>query len=369
MNQPPPPESSTPEPSQTDERHEDDAGLPVPTARAFEAGSIAADRSRPLFERLEAIEDFIESEVGDTTMARARNIERETDLRQLHLKFEGSNPTGTHKDRIAFAQVADALRRGFDVVSAATCGNYGSAIALAAKLAGIDCHIYVPMRNHSKRLAEIEGNGAKVVRVDGDYETAVAFSSSEAQRLEFYDANPGGANTSLQLKAYGEIAFEIYDELRDAPAAVAAPLSNGTLVAGLFRGFQSLHRRGKISRMPRIIGGSARGQNPIVRGFLSGASECPTLPPTAMRETETNEPLINWYSIDGDLALDALRQSGGHAGEVSDRAMQQWARRLRDNEGLSVLPAATAGLAALLDLHTKTPLPQDRYVAVLTARR
>ena len=68
---------------------------------------ITADRSRPLAERLEAYEDIIDSEVGDTAFIRARNIERETGLRQIFIKFEGGNPTGTQKDRIAFAQAMD----------------------------------------------------------------------------------------------------------------------------------------------------------------------------------------------------------------------------------------------------------------------
>ncbi len=336
---------------------------------SWDAHSIARDRDRPMLERLEAFEDIVESEVGDTTMTRARNLERESGLRQLHLKFEGNNPTGTHKDRIAFAQVADAMRRGFDLVVAATCGNYGSAVSLACQLAGLECRIYIPEKNHSKRLAEIESYGASLVRIPGDYEAAVARSSEDAERDEFYDANPGGANTPLQLKAYGEIAYEIYDDLRDAPSVVACPLSNGTLAAGLYRGFVGLYRRGKTSRIPRMVGGSARGQNPVVHAFRSGSSECPRLAPEVLRETEVNEPLINWYSLDGDTALEALRVSGGWVGDVSDRTLKHWARRLRESEGLSVLPAATAGLVALLEQHAREPLPGDRYVAVLTSRR
>ena len=320
-------------------------------------------------ERVAAFEDLIDSEVGDTTLARARNLERETGLKQLYLKFEGSNPTGTHKDRIAFAHVADALRRGHEVVVAATCGNYGCAIAFACRQAGLESRIYVPEKNHSKRLTEIESYGATLVSVPGDYESAVERSSGDARRESLYDANPGGDNTSLQLDAYAEIAREIFDELRDAPAAVATPLSNGTVLAGLHRGFAGLSRRGKTSRMPRLVCGSARGQNPVIHAVHSGAESCPTLPPESLHETSTNEPLINWYSLDGDEALRAIRESGGFAGEASDRVLKHWARRLRDAEGLSVLPAATAGLVALLQHHERQPLPADRYVAILTARR
>ena len=110
----------------------------------FFTKSIVKDPSKSLVDRLESFEDIINLEVGDTGLNRSRAIEREFSFRQFYIKYEGDNPTGTQKDRIAFAQVYDALRRGFDTVTLATCGNYGVAMALAAKLAGIKCIIYIP---------------------------------------------------------------------------------------------------------------------------------------------------------------------------------------------------------------------------------
>ena len=74
--------------------------------------------------------------------------------------------------------------------------------------------------------------GAEIVRVAGDYEATGEASQQAALQHDWYDGNPGGHNTVLQLQAYGEIAFEIYDELRDAPKVVAIPVSNGTVLAG-----------------------------------------------------------------------------------------------------------------------------------------
>jgi threonine synthase len=334
-----------------------------------EVRRICADRSRPVEERLEAVEDVYESEVGDTILSRARNIEREVGLRQIYLKFEGDNPSGTQKDRIAFAQVMDALRRGFDAITVATCGNYGVAVAFAAALVGLRCIVYVPRTYQTRRVREIEQHGAEVLRVEGDYEGVVAISRKRAEAEEIYDANPGGANTALQLKAYGEIAYEIYDELRDAPAAVAVPVSNGTTLAGIHRGFVSLYRRGKTSRIPRMIAGSSFGKNPIVQAYLKNAPTCEDLTPDKIRETSVNEPLINWSAIDGDHALAAVRGSSGWASYISDRNMTRFSRIVREQQGLSVLPAATAGLIALLDRHAAENLGNDRYVAILTGRR
>lgn len=330
---------------------------------------VARDRSQPLETRIEAYEDIFDSEVGDTAMARARNIEREVGLRQVYLKFEGGNPTGTQKDRIAFAQAMDAMRRGFEAITVATCGNYGVAVALAASLAGLRCYIYLPEGYKTKRIEEMERFDAEILRVPGDYEHAVEVSRSRADRDDIYDANPGGANTVLQLTVYGEIAFEIYDELRDAPAAIAVAVSNGTTLAGIYKGFVSLYRRGKTSRIPRIIAGSSFGKNPIVQAYLKNLPHCHDLPPSKIRETPINEPLVNWHSIDGDHALQAVRATAGWAANASDRNMMAYSKIIRQQEGLSVLPASTAGLIAMIEHHKKESLPGDRYVVMLTGRK
>ncbi len=327
------------------------------------------DHRLPTPERVMAFRDIIDSEIGDTALTRVRNIERQINLRNLYLKFEGGNPTGTQKDRVAFAQAQDALRRGYEGVALATCGNYGAAMALACRLAGLRCIVYIPEGYATKRVEEITEYGAEIRFCGKDYETACELARKSAQDDDFYDANPGGSNTALQLEAYAQIAYEIYDELRDAPAAVAVPVSNGTTLAGIHLGFLSLYRRCKTSRIPKLIAGSAYKKNPIVDSWIKGRQECRDLDPSTIKESAVNEPLINWHSTDGDEALKAIRDSGGWASYVSDKAMKRSARMLKETDGLWVLPASTAGLLALMEKHAAEPLPGDRYVAVITGKQ
>lgn len=334
-----------------------------------ELSEIVRDLSNPLIDRLEMYEDIINIEVGDTSLTRARNVEREANLRQIYLKFEGGNPTGTQKDRIAFLQSLDALRRGFDTITIATCGNYGASAALSAKLAGLRCVICIPENYHPKRLREMEDMDAEIIRTHGSYEESVAFSRQLALEKEYYDANPGGVNTHIQLTGYAEIAYEIYDTLRDAPKAIAVPVSNGTMLAGIHRGFSTLYKRGKTSRIPLIVAGSSYRKNPIIYSFQKGLETCAELEPQKIKETSVNEPLINWHSYDGDEALWAIRSTGGWASDITDTKLSYYSKLLREKEGLSVLPASTAGLIALLEQHKKKPMEGDRYVAVLTGRK
>lgn len=338
------------------------------SSEARKLSAFVCDKENSLIDRLESYEDIINLEVGDTGLSRAKALEREFDLRQLYIKYEGDNPTGTQKDRIAFAQLYDALRREYDVVSLATCGNYGVAMALAADLAGIQCKIFIPESYHTERILEMEQLKAEIIRLPGSYEDVVVESSKLATEQGWYDANPGGSNTPLQITAYSQIAMEIFEDLGDAPKYCAVPVSNGTLFAGIYRGFVSLYKRGKTSRIPKMIAASSSNKNPIVQSFLQGLDTCKDLNPEIIKETKLNEPLINWHSFDGEEALYALRESKGEAFNISDKKLREMTTLLYKKEGFKTLPAATAGLIALLELNDIMNFEPDRMVAVLTAK-
>lgn len=326
------------------------------------------NKNEKLIDRLESFEDIINIEVGDTSLARARTLEREFDIRQLYIKNEGENPSGTQKDRIAFAQVYDALRRDYETVALATCGNYGVAVALAANLAGLSCKIFIPSSYHTERIKEMERLNAEVIRLGGSYEEVVRSSSDFAMEYDWYDANPGGANTPLQISAYAQIAHEIYEDLGDAPKYCAVPVSNGTLFAGIHRGFLTLYKRGKTSRVPKMIAASSSFKNPIITSFKRGLGHCENLRPELVKESKYNEPLINWHSFDGEEALYALRESKGEAFHISDKKMKEMAAFLLKKEGMKILPASTAGLIGLLEFDELMDFEPDRFVAVLTAK-
>ncbi|MFC1786370.1 pyridoxal-phosphate dependent enzyme [Candidatus Neomarinimicrobiota bacterium] len=326
------------------------------------------DTNLSVVDRIESFEDIMSLEIGDTSLNRARNLEREHNIRQLYIKYEGENPSGTQKDRIAFAQMHDAFRRKYNIISLATCGNYGVAVAYSAYLAGIKCKIFIPETYHTDRIKEMENFDAEIIRLPGTYEDTVTESSKYALKNRWYDANPGGANTPLQIAAYAQIADEIYDQIRDAPKYIASPVSNGTLLAGIYRGFVSLYKRGKTSRIPRFIAGSAAFKNPIITSFKAGFDFCKDIDPKLVKETVINEPLINWHSFDGNEALYAIRQSGGEAQHISDKKMKDMSTFLHKKEGYRILPASTSGLIALLQMHEKNEMSNDRYVAILTGK-
>lgn len=307
-------------------------------------------------------------EAGSTLFSRARNLETSLGLQRIFLKFEGSNPTGTQKDRIARHCYDDAHVKGFDTITVATCGNFGASMAWACSHNGIRPAVFVPSDYHTPRIVEMEKRGARIIRVPGDYEDAVAASRNAARDYGWYDANPGSdAQWEISRVGYGHIAEEIAASLGRVPDTCAVAVGNGTTLAAIHDAFKRLAaERGE--RVPRMVAASTPRGNPIIKSWKQGLKECVDLRPEELKETEVNEPLVNWHAFDGQRALDAIYDSNGFAAYATDTDMRRLTALTRSLEGISVMTASTAALVGLEKGAKDGLLKEGLHVAVLTGR-
>jgi len=310
----------------------------------------------------EASED---SDPGGTPVFRAKYLEHLFSFKKIFLKFEGVNPSGTHKDRAALRHVKYAIEKGYDTISIGTCGNYGVAMSYYSRLLGLKAEVFVPERYHTPKVEIMRQNGAIVNEVAGAYEDAVEISRDIAYENNWYDANPGNATTDLSYEAYSRISYELFQQFGRAPDAVAVPVGNGTTLAGIYIGFLNLKKAGLINNIPRMLGASTTGGNPIVKAFKN-KSELIDIKPDNLVESSINEPLIASHAYDGEIGLKAIRESNGFAEYISDNKMMYYKRLIKKEIGLNVLPASTAPLEAIKNT-IKFP-EENLYVAVITGR-
>ncbi|WP_337861143.1 pyridoxal-phosphate dependent enzyme [Ferroplasma sp.] len=264
------------------------------------------------------------------------------------IKYEGSNPTGTQKDRISKKHVENAIDHGYSEISVATCGNYGASIAYYAGKYGIKAIVGIPQEYSNSRHAEIASYGADIIEKPVKYEEMVEYMREESEKNNWYDASPGSKNKSIDVSGYSEISYEIYNQLGFAPDYISIPVGNGTTFYGVYYGFLRLYRDGKIAKIPKFIAASTSGGNPVIYSFLNGFRNIVELDPDTISESYTNEPLVSYISYDGQKALDALYKTHGKAIYVSDEDMITLSEGFRKIDHLSVLPAsASAAFAAL----------------------
>ncbi len=313
---------------------------------------------------------FKEVGIGDTVFTRSRNIEKLLDFSKLWLKFEGGNPTGTMKDRAGYATLQLAREKGHDEIAVASCGNFGASIVHLSRYFEIKPHVYIPEKYQAPRIAEMERQGGVVHIAPGTYEELVELSAQEAAEKGWYNGNPGTKeNTDASLKAYETISREVFDELGYAPDAVSVSTSNGTCFSGIYQGFKRLRRRGLTDKVPVMVCASTDGGNPIVTSYNKGKKRIKELDPESIVETPVNEPIVSWRSLDGQHALDALWDSGGYAVGLGDEVLAAFSQMLLNEEGLAVLPASSAALAAMTEYVKEKARPREStFVVVLTSR-
>ena len=295
-----------------------------------------------------------ELRIGHTTMKRAQRLEKSLGVRRLHLKLEGENPSGTHKDRMALLFALDARRTGKKVMAAVTCGNYGAALAYVCGKLDMQCHIYVPSTFAATRNKDIEAYGGHIVTAEGDYEAALNASLRDIEKSKWYNANPGGTNKELGAYSYSFISREIAQELGRQPDWVAVPFGNGTIIAGVWQGFRAM------SMKPRLVGYS--NNNAAVRGLVSKSKE-----PIAVQDltiTEVNEPLSGNFLLDDREGMDAILESNGTAFEVPDDELIRASKFVMAEEGLDILPASAGAITAVKNLDSRN----HTFVAVITGR-
>lgn len=331
---------------------------------AFVPGRLAANPMEP--------SEHLAKRVGDTPLLKCPRLAEHLGLPNLRIKLEGTNPTGTQKDRIAHLEIQHAIADGHDAVTAGSCGNFGVAIAYACHVTKMECHIYVPEDFVGERVDLMEKLGAQVHRVPGNYEDAVDASRQHSKQNGAYDANPGGANTLHTLAGYASIAEEIANKARKRKMnieAVGVSVGNGSTLAGVHLGFTTLWGRGELQRVPKIFGGTSRDNNPIVVAAAQDARRCTPIDPRSINETAINEPLVNWDALDGTACLTAIQDSHGDAYGITDDVMVEYAEKLKE-DGFEAHPASLTAVAALKEAVEEGHVDAEAHmVAVMTSGR
>lgn len=286
----------------------------------------------------------------DGSLIRARNLERVLGIKRIYLDFEGRNPTGTHKDRIAEEHVRRAVEGGYSAITVGTCGNYGVAVAYYARVYGLKAYIFVPAGYTLERAGEMFAYDARVIPVNGPYEKVVFESRKFAAESGIYDANPG-SNPEVDYEGYSTIADEILREVH--PDAVFVPLGNGTTLAGIWRGFR------KRGENPKIVGVTTSLGNQVLWQFYGVET-------IEFVETPVNEPLVSMISFDAIEALKAVYESNGYVFGFADDSAIQYGFLLNKTEGIPALPASALTIAGLVKFARKFGVWEGNFVLVLT---
>jgi threonine synthase len=277
-------------------------------------------------------------------------------------KCEFQNPSGSFKDR-GSAVIAGFLHGSHvKTIIEDSSGNAGSSLAAYAARAGMKARLFVPDSASGPKRLQIEAYGAEVVRIMGPRLnaskaaiTALQSSSASGDSQPVYASH---AYLPFNLPGYATLAYELVEQIGQAPGSLVLPAGQGGLLLGVWRGFQALQEAGVINKLPRLVGVQARACAPLWALYAYGpdglrwAAEAPTLA----------EGIRVLQPLRGDAVLQAVSDSQGEMIAIDEEEIlpgrEQLARR-----GLYVEPTSAVVWGALAQLVGKLPEP---IAAVLT---
>jgi threonine synthase len=271
---------------------------------------------------------------GNTPLLDAPRVAQRAGVTRVVLKVEGLNPTGSFKDRGMTMAVSTAVERGAKVAICASTGNTSASAAAYCARAGLLCAVVIPEGQIALgKLAQALIHGARVVPVRGNFDEALAVvrELGEQPGVEVVNSvNP------VRIEGQKTAAFEIVDELGDAPHVHSMPVGNAGNITAYWRGYSEYRGLGRATRTPRMLGWQAAGAAPIVLG------EPVPHPETLATAIQIGNP-ASWAG-----AVAARDESGGHIGAVSDAEILGAYHLLASEEGCFVEPASAASVAGLL---------------------
>ncbi len=266
---------------------------------------------------------------------------------EVFVKYEGLNPTGSFKDRGMTVALSKAVEDGAKAVICASTGNTSAAAAAYAARAGITCVVLLPAGKIAfGKLAQAFMYGARVIAIDGNFDDALRLVR------EIGETEPIAIVNSInphRLQGQKTAAFEIIEELGDAPDFHVLPVGNAGNISAYWLGYSEFFDLKKATRRPRMIGFQASGSAPI---FHNQVVENPETVASAIR---IGNP-ASW-----DFATAALKESRGAIDIVTDEeilAAQSW---LAANEGIFVEPASAASIAGLFKSLDPSRVEERRF--------
>jgi threonine synthase len=304
----------------------------------------------PLIERyrerlpLEPGDPVVSLNEGSTPLIEAPVISDRVGV-SVYLKLEGTNPTGSFKDRGMTVAVSRAKGAGAEAIICASTGNTAASAAAYAARAGLRGAVIVPEGKIAiGKLAQALMHGARVIALRGNFDQALEIVRDLARRhpVELVNSiNP------YRIEGQKTAAFEVCDELGRPPDALAIPVGNAGNITAWWRGFQ------EYGVSPVLYGFQAEGAAPLVHGK-----------PVAEPETIASAIRIG-NPARWEEAMDAVTGSRGRIAAVSDEQILDAYRLLASREGVFCEPASAASVAGILAHGLPAPEGGERPTSVL----
>ena len=299
---------------------------------------------------------------GMSPLVPARRLADRLGLRDVRLKLEGVNPTGSMKDRSSVTAIAAAQSFGFERVVCVSSGNMGSSIANYAARAGLKAFVFSAAYASESQIDHMAAGTANMYVYGGAYDAMAAAIQPVFEEDLAFDA--GSSLNPYNSEGQKTLAFEIVEQLGErSPDVVVYPLGAGDLFLAATRGFEQYAYAGFTDLAPLPVVAQSRASASVVRALEGGGD----YEAVQAGDSIAGGVLVGDMGAKGHLALRKLQEAGGLGAAVEDDEIAEWQTWLARNEGVWAGPTASVVLPALEQLAASGAIGRDAsVVAVLS---
>ena len=273
---------------------------------------------------------------GETPLVRTNRLGAEIGCPDLYFKLEGCNPTGSFKDRGMVVAIAKALEDGSRAIMCASTGNTSASAAAYGAHCDLPAMVLIPKGEVAMgKLAQAMAYGATIIMINGNFDAALALVREFTVKHEVKLVNSVNPD---RIEGQKTAAFEVVDDLGEAPDYVFIPVGNAGNITAYWKGFKEYKAAGLSTKLPQMMGFQAEGAAPIVKGFPIAN------PQTIASAIRIGNP-ASWQP-----ALKARDESGGIIDSVTDDEILEAYRMTASMEGIFCEPASAASVAGLIKL-------------------
>lgn len=298
---------------------------------------------------------------GGTPFCKCEKIGKELGV-DLYVKVEGSNPTGSFKDRGMSVGTTKAVDLGVNMVGCASTGNTSASLSAYAARAGLKCAVVLPSGKVALgKLAQAMFHGAKVFAIDGNFDDALKTITELALDGELYLLN---SINPFRLEGQKTIGFELVHDLGwESPDRVILPVGNAGNISAIWKGIIEFRDAGYIKDTPMMTGIQAVNSAPIANAVKAGED---TVTPVENPDTIATAIRIG-APVSSVKAMRAIKESNGTAETVTDDEILDAQKYLARTEGIGVEPASAASIAGLKKLVENGDVDKgERVVCIVT---
>ena len=303
---------------------------------------------------------------GGTPLIKAKRLAEELKVKNLYLKDETRNPTGSFKDRGMSVAVSMAVEFGYKVTVTASSGNAAAALAAYSAKAGLETYAFVIEEAGYGKVAQLLFYGAKVFRVKGlgKEDPTVKMMKLTYEKYGWYPSPSFGPFNPYQIEGPKTISYEVVEQLNwNIPDWVMVPVGAAALLTSVWKGFRDFKELGFIDNLPRLAAIQSTGNPPFVRAWKEKAEPFKIKPWPKPETIATG--LEDPYPWDHDGGLKALQETNGVAEEVSDELILKAMKMLAKYEGIFAEPSGVASLAGYMKLLEEGIIDRGDTVVVL----